>query len=127
MEKVQYIGQHEVSEYNKVEGRKVKYLLSDQSGNTVTEEQFESMLKDEPYDDALVRVNKWNPAIREIMQVLLKNDMTILEKDFITGRIDETIIQNYGQAAAKLFGADYEHNITLSMIDRALKPQESAK
>lgn len=125
MEKVQYIGQQEVSEYNEVEG-KVKYTLSDSSGATVTKEQFESMVRDTPYDDGLVRIYKWNPAVREIMGILLKNDMTILEKDFVSGRVDSTIIENYGAAAAKLFGTDYEHNITLSMIDKALQPDKKS-
>lgn len=119
MEKTQYIGQQKVREYNEVEG-KVSYLLESNSGATVTKVQFDSMLSEEPYDDGLVRVKKWNPAIRDIMRILLSNDMTLLEKDFVTGRIDETILQNYQIAAAKAFGADYEHNISLTMIDKIL-------
>lgn len=120
MSEVQYIGQLKVREYNEVEG-KVSYLLEDSSGATVTKQQFDSMVAAAPYDDGLVRVKKWLPAVRDIMEVLLRNDMTIVEKDFVLGRVDETVIQNYGIAAAKLFGADYEHNISLSMIDKVLK------
>lgn len=125
-EQPQYIGQLKVREYNEVEG-KVSYLLEDSSGAIVTREQFDSMVKNAPYDDGMVRVNKWLPAVREIMEILLKNDMTLIEKDFVTGRIDATIIQNYEDAAAHAFGADYEHNISLSMIHKILTERKNKK
>lgn len=120
----QYIGQKEVSEYNEIEGN-VHYTLSDGSGDIVTSEQFASMHKPEPYDDGLIRINKWSPAITEIMAVLLKNNMRVIEKQFVLGRVDETIIDSYDRASAKLYGTDYEHNINLRHIHDVLtKGQE---
>jgi len=115
----QYIGQKEVSEYNEIE-MNVHYTLSDGSGDTVTKEQFESMHKPEPYDDGLVRIHKWSPAITEIMAVLLKNNMRVIEKQFVLGRVDETIIDSYDRASAILYGTDYEHNINLAQIHAVL-------
>lgn len=118
----QYIGKQKVSKVEEIEG-KIRYTLADGNGSTVTQEQFDSMVKDHEYDDAMVRVQKWLPAIRELMAVLLRNDMTIIEKDFVIGRLDETIVQNYGSASAKLFGAKsgFEGDISLSQIDNVLK------
>ena len=114
-----YIGEQKVKEYNEIEG-KVQYTRGDGSGDMVTREQFDAMLKDEPYDEGMCRVFKWSPAVKEIMAVLLKNDMMLIEKDFVTGRIDATIIENYQKASAKLFGAQNENMIRLSQINRAL-------
>lgn len=115
----QYIGQKEVSEYNEIE-MNVHYTLSDGSGDTVTKEQFESMHKPEPYDDGLVRIHKWAPAITAIMQILLDNKMKVIEKQFLLGRVDETIIDSYDRASAILYGTDYEHNINLAHIHAVL-------
>lgn len=115
----QYIGQKEVSEYNEIE-MNVHYTLSDGSGDTVTKEQFESMHKPEPYDDGLVRIHKWAPAITAIMKILLDNKMKVIEKQFLLGRVDETIIDSYDRASAILYGTDYEHNINLAHIHEVL-------
>lgn len=118
-----YIGKMEVKEYKDIDGPvpKVRVILSDNEAEEFTKEQLENVVSDTPYDDAEVRIKKWSPAVKQIMEILLKNDMMIIEKDFVTSRIDATIIENYGKAAAKLFGAKYEDFITLNQIDKALK------
>lgn len=99
---------------------KIKYILENDSGDTVTKEQFESMSSETAYEDGFVRVRKWNPALEKIMPILLENDLKLIEKDFVTGRIDETIVDSYRKAAAQVFGSDFEHNITLSQIHKVL-------
>lgn len=116
----QYIGQKEVAEYNEINGD-VHYTLSDGSGDTVTKEQFESMHQPKAYDDGMVRIHKWKPAIMAIMAILLANKMKVIEKQFVLGRVDETIIDAYDRASAILYGTDYEHNINLKHLDDVLK------
>jgi hypothetical protein len=54
------------------------------------------------------------------MAILLKNKMRVIEKQFVLGRVDETIIDSYDRASAKLYGTDYEHNINLAHIHEVL-------
>jgi len=122
-----YIGQKLVTEYNEVESGVIDYVFEDNSRGRATMEQFDSMVKDKPYDDGMARVYKWGPAVREIMAVLLKNNMMMIEKDFVMGRVDETIIQRYAEAAAKLFGSPSENEITLTKIHEVLVSGETGE
>ena len=83
---VLYIGQKRVAEYSEVEDGIVEYVFEDNSRGRVTTEQFDSMVKDKAYDDGMARVYKWAPAVREIMAVLLKNNMMMIEKAIVTGK-----------------------------------------
>ncbi len=114
-----FVGKKKIVWYNVADGD-VEFTLDDGSKDMVTEEQFESIALPARYDDGEVRIKKWNPAIRAIMGILLANKMKLIEKDFVTGRIDATVIENYQQAAAYLFGAKFEEFINLSEIDRVL-------
>lgn len=115
-----YIGTKKIVDQQPEAEGLVTYKLEDGTNATVRADQFESMAKEEAYEDGMVRVYKWNPAVSKVMEILLAYDMTLLEKDFVINRIDATIIENYGKAAAKLFGSDFEHNIKLSQIHKAL-------
>lgn len=115
-----FIGSKKIIWYN-IDGDSVELKLDDGSSDTVTEAQFKAMAKPSRYDDGMRQVYKWNQAISEIMEILLKNRMKLIEKDFVTGRIDATIIQGYQKAAAKLFGAKFEEFINLAQIDTVLK------
>lgn len=115
-----FVGKKKIVWYNVADGD-VEFTLDDGSKDMVTEEQFEAIALPSRYDDGEVRIKKWNPAIRAIMGILLANKMKLIEKDFVTGRIDATVIENYQQAAAYLFGAKFEEFINLSEIDRVLK------
>lgn len=115
-----FIGSKKIIWYN-IDGDSVEFKLDDGSSDTVTEAQFKAIAKPSRYDDGMRQVYKWNQAISEIMEILLKNRMKLIEKDFVTGRIDATIIQGYQKAAAKLFGAKFEEFINLAQIDTVLK------
>jgi len=115
-----FIGKAKVIWYNSSEGD-TKYTLDDGSSGTVTDEQFSAMAKTSRYEDKMAQVYKWNQAVSEIVEILLKNKMMLIEKDFVSGRVDSTIVENYGKAAAILFGAPMEEFIKLSDIDRVLK------
>lgn len=115
-----FIGSKAIIWYN-IDGDEAEFKLDDGSSDIVTEAQFKAMAKPSRYDDGMKQVYKWNEATSEIMEILLKNRMKLIEKDFVTGRIDATIIQGYQKAAAKLFGAKFEEFINLAQIDTVLK------
>lgn len=119
-----YIGSQKIKEYNELDGR-IQFTLENGAGDTVTVQQFESLSKEKPYDDGMIRVFKWVPAVREIMEILLKNDMRVADKQFVLGRVDETIISNYDRASAILYGVDFEHNIGLKEIHKAITSQKN--
>ena len=115
-----YIGQKAVTESNE-EGDKVQYTLADGTQDTVRKEQFQKMAQEQPYDDGMVRVYKWSPAIFEIIGILLKYDSKVAENGFILDRVEESVAQNYKAAIAKKLGIDFEHNVRMSDIDKAIR------
>jgi hypothetical protein len=115
-----FVGSKKIIWYN-IDGDEVEFRLDDGSSDIVTEAQFKAIARPSRYDDGMKQVYKWNEAVSEIMEILLKNRMKLIEKDFVTGRIDATIIQGYQKAAAKLFGAKFEEFINLAQIDSVLK------
>ncbi len=115
-----FVGQKKVLWYNEVDGD-VEFNLDDGSSDSVTADQFKAIAKASRYEDGMVRVYKWNKAITEIMEILLRNKMKLIEKDFVTGRIDSTIIEGYQKAVSVLFGAKFEEFINLAQIDSVLK------
>ena len=118
-----YLGKNRILEYN-IGEECVSYTLEDGRSDTATEAQFHAMAKSEPYDDKMTQVYKWNGAVADIMGILLENRMMLIEKDFVLGRVDETVRQNYATAAARLFGAPHEEFINLKHIDNVLKEQK---
>ena len=115
-----FVGSKKIIWYN-IDGDEVEFRLDDGSSDVVTEAQFKAIARPSRYDDGMKQVYKWNKAVSEIMEILLKNKMKLIEKDFVTGRIDATIIQGYQKAAAKLFGSKFEEFINLAQIDSVLK------
>jgi hypothetical protein len=122
-----FLGSKKIIWYNSNDDGDVDFTLDDGSNDTVTAEQFKAIAKPSRYDDGMVRVYKWNSAISQIMEILLKNKMKLIEKDFVIGRIDSTIIESYQKAAAALFGAKYEEFINLAQIDAVLKEHNMLK
>lgn len=122
-----FVGSKKVVWYNNSDEGDIDFTLDDGSSDTVTADQFKSIAKPSRYDDGMVRVYKWNDAISQIMEILLRNKMKLIEKDFVTGRIDSTVIESYQKAAATLFGAKFEEFINLAQIDSVLKEHDMLK
>lgn len=115
-----YIGQKEVTSEVK-EGEKIRFTLIDGSGNDVTKDQFKAIVSDTKYDDGEVRARQWDPAIMKMVEILLENDIKQIEIPFVIQRLMTTLEDKYDQATAKLFGAKYGDFVTLGMVDKVLK------
>jgi len=120
MSNERYIGKNKVVETKEVED-KILYVLENGEGNTATKEQFESMACPEQYEDGEVQIKKWNPAVGQILAILLKNDMKMIEKEFVITRIDSSITENCNKATAKLYGVENPYFVTMSMVDTILR------
>lgn len=115
-----YIGQKAVTESNEQDG-KVQYTLADGLQDTVFKDQFDAMVQEAAYDEAMVRVYKWKPVVKEILDTLVKYDPKLMERQFILDRVDLSLIELYGKAIAKKFDVDQEFNVKLSDIQKALE------
>jgi hypothetical protein len=122
MDKKLYIGQNEVV-VSEQENDLIKYTLDNNEFGEVPADQFESMALPEAYDPTTVRIKQWKPAVKKILQVLKDSHMTLLDKDFVLTRVDESISKNYEDAVAKLFGKKYPLQITLPQINDVLLNQ----
>jgi hypothetical protein len=125
MDKKLYIGQNEVV-VSEEENGLVKYTLDNNEFGEVPAEQFGSMALPEAYDPTTVRIKQWKPAVRKILEILRDSRMSLLDKDFVLTRVDESISKNYEDAVAKLFGKKYPLQITLPQINDVLlnQPEE---
>ncbi len=121
MDKKLYIGNNAVVAQNTDTPGLISYTLDNNEFGEVTVEQFESMAQDAPYDPGQVRIKQWKPAVKKMLEILLESRMTLLDKDFVLTRLDESISKSYEEAVAKLFNKKHVLQITLPDLDKVLK------
>lgn len=88
-----------------------------------TQEQFDSMQSPTPYEDGLIMIRKWKPTISKVLSVLTQDNLTMNDKDFVMSRIDQSILQNYRAATAKLFGVEGQEDVTMQQIIDIVSPK----
>lgn len=121
-EKKQYIGMRALAYVNKNEDiNRVAVKYEDNQTDEYSVRQFEAMVSDTPYEEGLVQVRKWKPFVKIVLEEMLNDGMKIGEKDYVLGRVDMSIINNYNVLLANLFGANHVENIDIRVIDEAMK------
>ena len=88
-----------------------------------TQEQFDSMKSDAPYEDGLVMIRKWKPTIAKVLSVLTQDNLTMNDKDFVIQRVDQSILQNYRSAISKLFGVEGQEDVSMQQIIDIVSPK----
>ena len=81
-----------------------------------TQEQFDSMKSDKPYEDGLVMIRKWKPTITKILTILTSDNCEMQDKDFVIQRVDQSILENFRAASAKLFNVTDNGHVTFQQI-----------
>lgn len=129
MDKTYYIGQHEVVKADMPKEGWISYTImfpnmegvEEEVTSSVLVEQFEAMKSEEPYPDGEVAVREWKACLSELMGVILKYDIQMADRDFITNQLNSSITENYRKAAAKLFKRKHIDFVRMSQIDEVLK------
>jgi hypothetical protein len=88
-----------------------------------TQEQWDSMKSDVPYEDGLVMIRKWKPTIAKVLSVLTQDNLTMNDKDFVMQRVDQSILQNYRSAVSKLFGVEGQEDVSMQQIIDIVSPK----
>ena len=88
-----------------------------------TQEQWDSMKSDVPYEDGLVMIRKWKPTIAKVLSVLTQDNLTMNDKDFVIQRVDQSILQNYRSAISKLFGVEGQEDVSMQQIIDIVSPK----
>jgi len=88
-----------------------------------TQEQFDAMKSDTPYEDGLVMIRKWKPTIAKVLSVLTADNLTMNDKDFVMQRVDMSILENYRAATAKLFGVENQSDVSMQQIIDIVLPK----
>jgi hypothetical protein len=88
-----------------------------------TQEQWDSMKSDVPYEDGLVMIRKWKPTIAKVLSVLTADNLTMNDKDFVMQRVDQSILENYRSATAKLFGVENQSDVSMQQIIDIVSPK----
>lgn len=115
-----YIGQGKVIK-TEPRGQFVHYELEDGRSGLAHFEQYNSMTKEQPYNEEYAIVYKWAPVSAKILKLLLEVDMPMSDMNFVTKQVQQSIIDNYEKAVAKTFGRQLTDHIRLSQIDSVLK------
>lgn len=124
-----YVGQQEVTKADYPKEGWVQYTIQypnmkgelEDITETVTVEQFDAIKSETPYENGLVAVKMWNGLISELLAVLLKHDIRMGDKEFIIQRLDQSIVENYRKATAKLFKRKHGDFVRFSQVDEILK------
>lgn len=89
----------------------------------MTPEQFEVVKSDTAYEDGLVTIRKWRLTVGKILTILTQDNLTMNDKDFVIQRIDQSILENYRNATAKLFGVEGQEDVTMQQIIDIVSPK----
>ena len=119
-----YIGSQLVKQYaiaDKVGVDLVGVLYENDSSEDFTNAQFEAVKSDEKYDDSQVRQRKFNDLIKNILQGMLKNNIQMLDVEFILNLVDVSVRENYKTMISKMFDVKDPTFLSLAQIDRQLK------
>ena len=119
-----YVGSKLVQKYaiaDKVGVDLVSALYEDNTSEDFTNAQWEAVRSDEKYDDGQVRQRKFNDLITGILKDLLRNNIVMMDVDFILNLVDTSIRENYKTMVSDMFGVKDPSLITLAPIDSQLK------
>ena len=122
-----YIGKKRVQQQSRVEQlNMVSVKYDDNTTEDYSLRQFDAVKSDEPYDEGQVQIRKWKPLVKDILTGMLADSMNLGDKDFILGRVEESLVHNYEAAICKIMG-DVEHVnfINLKDVDYILKDNET--
>ena len=120
VEDKKYIGTNIVTNTIDLGDGNFKMVLSD-GVEYLTKDQLSLVLSDTPYADAEISKRKWNPAIQQIIQILLDNNMQMGDKEWVIQKVDGILVKNFNEGMAKKFGVVSVDNIALQTIDNILK------
>ena len=120
VENKKYVGTNIVTNTLDLDDGNIKLILSD-GVEYLTKNQLPLVLSETPYTDTDISKRKWNPAIKQIIQILLDNNMQMGDKEWLFQQIDSTIVRNFNEGMAKKFGVVAVDNIALQTIDNILK------
>jgi len=119
-----YIGSQLVKQYaisDKPEIDLVGVLYENDSAEDFTNDQFEAVRSSEKYDDGQVRQRKFNSLIVGILKDMLRNNIKMIDVDFILNLVDTSIRENYKTMIANIFDVKDPTLISLAQIDAQLK------
>lgn len=124
----QYIGKTAIAKFEKHEDKNlVGVLLEDNRQYSLSVRQFESMVSDEPYDEAMVDKRKWRPLVAAVLEGMLDDQATVGDKDTILQMIDDSVVQNYNLSISKLYGVSHPTQTLLAQVDAVLGNEVSIK
>ena len=121
-EEVIYVGSKKVANFKVADKTDlVGVLYEDNSSENYTTRQWESVKSDEKYDDGLVDTRKFTPLLKDILVLMLKENIRLIDKDFIINKLDASILENYSTMICKMFEVPEMSFISLGQIDANLK------
>jgi len=66
-------------------------------------------------------MEKYKGCLAELLNVLLKHNMLMGDKDWLINQFDMSIMENYRKAVAKQFQRKHQNFITMQQVDDVLK------
>ena len=119
MDKQLFIGSKKVTEINELEG-KVQYSLEDATQFTVFKDQFDSMAKEQAYDDGMINVFKFKPIVQAYVGVFMKYNLSLQEIPYSISRLNDAMDRIIDGSIAEKYGVKYKDDIKFSQLSETL-------
>jgi hypothetical protein len=117
-----YVGTQKVVEFLAIENTdKIVFTLDNGRKDEATMEQYIAMISPTAYPDGQVSVRKWKPFVDEVLEGMMKNDLKMVDKDFVLGQIESRLVTSANKATTKLWQTDDMMHVSLRKIDEVLK------
>jgi hypothetical protein len=119
MDKQLFIGSKKVTEFNEI-GDKVQYSLEDATQFTVFKDQFDSMAKEQAYDDGMTNIYKFKPVVKEYVKVFLKYDLNLQEIPYSIHRLNDAVDRMIDGSFAEKYGVQFKDHIKFKDLSDTL-------
>lgn len=116
-----FVGSSKVVKTEVKENDFIRYELEDGRSGVVKVEQYESMAKEQAYEDGLIMSYKWMPASNQMYKLLAENGMAMGEMNFVVKQLQAAILENYEKAASKLFKRQITDQVTLQQVNEVIE------
>jgi len=122
LEKTLYIGQKEIENVSRNETvNLVGVLYKNGQNEDFTVEQYDNLVADDKYDDALVSIRKHEKMLKRMLKEMVDSRINIDDHSWVLEKLSTVIGDNYMKSIAKLYNISRPGLIMLADIDEVLK------
>lgn len=115
-----YIGSSKIASENILPSGLIEVTVLEPQGvppiSLFTVDQLEAVKSETPYSDGDISARKWKLTVAKVIEQFVHDNMELVDRSYVIGRIDEAIKTMYGKAVAQKFEVDNLERISLQTL-----------